>query len=296
MEIRYINTTRILSLIPVLYCLLDLPISAMMNRSVGLNLLNGVACLAAKRQIGPINSSISGRSIITGQLYIKSRLPRLLLGSLLLFWTISSAGQVSGDSSPVPADQSEQMSEQVSRPLNITFDEGNISVDIEGAALRDVLSQLSRLSGIKVGGTNQAGHSLVNERFSTLPTEKALQRLLGETNYLLIYEGGEGKGPVTALYLFPPGTDSAVQTREDALYEMDPAVLLDGLKDDALPPGMKALMLADRRAEIPAPDNIKLRVDALTRLLGRLGPEGSAESPTALQLREHLRNLEQQLE
>ncbi len=140
----------------------------------------------------------------------------------------------------------------------ITLQDGQLAAHIEGIPLRQVMAEVSRLSGAQVRWLSPDGEELVSAKFTALPLAEALRRILGEKNFLLFYSsaragtrlaqiwissGREGERQaalvlqsVSSLQKTPPDSDAASQVVIDpdtliqtALHDQDPYVRLDAI-------------------------------------------------------------------
>jgi hypothetical protein len=69
--------------------------------------------------------------------------------------------------------------------LDVTAANGRLTVHVSSAALRDVVREISRLTGIQVTGDNRLTGP-ISDDFSDLPTTEALERILVHVNYLIV--------------------------------------------------------------------------------------------------------------
>jgi hypothetical protein len=79
-------------------------------------------------------------------------------------------------------------------PGQIALQDGKLTAQIVAAPLRQVMEEMSRLSGARVRWlSGQAEEKPVSVEFTALPLPEALQRILREMNFLLFYTS-TGKG------------------------------------------------------------------------------------------------------
>ena len=79
-------------------------------------------------------------------------------------------------------------------PGEIRLQDGKLTARIKVAPLRQVMEEISRLSGARVRWLSQGGDEPVSVEFPPLPFPEALRRILGEKNFLLFYSSS-GEGP-----------------------------------------------------------------------------------------------------
>ena len=73
-------------------------------------------------------------------------------------------------------------------PGKITFLDGKLTAQIVSASLRQVMEEVSKLSGARVHWQNHDdGNAVVSVEFNDLPFSDALKRILGEKNFIFFY-------------------------------------------------------------------------------------------------------------
>jgi hypothetical protein len=133
-------------------------------------------------------------------------------------------------------------------PGTLTLRDGKVTAYLKAVPLDQVMTEVSRLSGVQVVWVDDTSRNKsVSVGFTDLPLLRALERLLGETNFVLFYADGQRNTRLTYIWIaaqrqraepqqsaflpttFLPGTtftgdepiDALIQT---ALYAPDPMV------------------------------------------------------------------------
>lgn len=94
----------------------------------------------------------------------------------------------------------------VNFPGQMTLQDGKLTARIMAAPLRQVMEEVSRLSGAQVLWLSQAGEEPVSVEFSALPFSEALRRILGERNFLLFYTTMGEEGRLIQIWISSGGT------------------------------------------------------------------------------------------
>ncbi len=100
----------------------------------------------------------------------------LCAACLLALATISGCVLAREPSAPIPGNAA----------VTLAFKEGRVSGRIRGVPLREVLSELSRQTGIPAYLSGGGMDEKIRVQFEDLPLEEALRRILGR-NYILVY-------------------------------------------------------------------------------------------------------------
>jgi hypothetical protein len=90
-------------------------------------------------------------------------------------------------------------------PGIITFRDEQLTVRITAAPLRQVMGEISRLSGAQVRWLSQEGEDLTSVEFTALPVTDALRRLLGGRNFLLFYTATGEETKLTQIWISASG-------------------------------------------------------------------------------------------
>ena len=133
-------------------------------------------------------------------------------------------------------------------PGTLTLRDGKVTAYLKAVSLDQVMTEVSRLSGVQVVWVDDTTRDKpVSVGFTDLPLLRALDRLLGDTNFVLFYADGQRNTRLTYIWIaaqrqrtepqqstflpttFLPGTtftgnepiDALIQT---ALYAPDPKV------------------------------------------------------------------------
>jgi hypothetical protein len=99
------------------------------------------------------------------------------LAAAMLFGTVLGAVSVSASDPPV---------HEVLPVPEVRYRDGRLSVWAAGAVRADVLAAVEREAGITLAGTVLDGRP-VNKRFEDVPLADALDRLLGDQNFVIFY-------------------------------------------------------------------------------------------------------------
>ena len=75
-------------------------------------------------------------------------------------------------------------------PPIVTYRSDQLSVRLEKVALEDVLTELGRVSGAEIQGAPREPRD-ITAQFDDVPLPEALQRLLGDQNFILTYGDGD---------------------------------------------------------------------------------------------------------
>ena len=110
--------------------------------------------------------------------------------------TLAPGNAVSGE--PLSRDIRASESADNGAQIDVSIDSGLLSLRSRDAPLADVLTEISRQAGIELVMEDELGYP-VSESFSNEPLTRALQRLLGGTNYMMVY--GSSEDPVNPRHL-----------------------------------------------------------------------------------------------
>ena len=127
----------------------------------------------------------------------------------------------SGNSRPYPsirvnADAGTNVDEvaALSTASAIGFNDGKLSVSLDAIPLQQVLTEVSRLTGIDIQLIGEHSASTVNVQFSDSPLEKGLRRLLIDVNTIFVYadkgESPNHDGQLIKVLILPQGENSNV--------------------------------------------------------------------------------------
>jgi len=75
--------------------------------------------------------------------------------------------------------------------LNLQFDGEKLSANLDGVSLRTVCEKISKEKGIWFRGGSSSVEQNVSVHFSDLPLEKALKRIVANTNHSLVFDKDE---------------------------------------------------------------------------------------------------------
>lgn len=126
----------------------------------------------------------------------------------------------------------------------IALQDGKLTARLTATPLRQVMEEVSRLSGARVrwlGGRTE--ERLVSAEFTAVPLPEALGRMLGETDFLLFYTSMREGAKPTQIWISPKPrlrltSDSAVQNQEPVAEQAEPdAVPIAALIQNAVSVG-----------------------------------------------------------
>src|SRR5262245_54822650 len=100
------------------------------------------------------------------------------LGGLLASVVLVSAP---GDAADAPAPEPENS------PETMTFQDDTLAVHVAGVPLEQLMAELSQLSGARVRWLTPRSAEPVTVEFPALPLSEALERLVGNKHFLLLY-------------------------------------------------------------------------------------------------------------
>ena len=87
-------------------------------------------------------------------------------------------------------------------PKQIALQDGKLTAQIVVAPLRQVMEEMSRLSGARVRWlSSEAEEKPVSVEFTALPLPEALRRILGEMNFLLFYTSTGNSVKLTEIWI-----------------------------------------------------------------------------------------------
>lgn len=138
----------------------------------------------------------------------------------------------------------------------LTLQEGKLTARIAAIPLRQVMTEVARLSGAQVLWLGPQDDQPVSVSFSSLSVAEALERLLPQKNFLLVYASKENDAQLTQIWISSLGTggtqlqiarrpprveqakttDPPQVTNDDPLAEADPELtaVLDANLETAL--------------------------------------------------------------
>ena len=87
-------------------------------------------------------------------------------------------------------------------PGTLTLRDGKVSAQLNAVPLGQVMAEVSRLSGVQVVWVDDTSRLRpVSVGFTNLPLLRALDRLLGETNFMLFYTGDPRNTKLTHIWI-----------------------------------------------------------------------------------------------
>ena len=90
----------------------------------------------------------------------------------------------------------------------MTFKEGKFTARINSTALRQVMEEFSRLSGINVSWTGPETEDLISLRFANLSPDRAVEKILDGQSYLLFYKAIENGDKLTRVKIISVTSES----------------------------------------------------------------------------------------
>jgi len=169
--------------------------------------------------------------------------------------------------------------------VEISFDDGLVSVQSDNADLKQVLQRLSTESGFRLWISDNLQQQQVSVRIEKQTMEEALRQLLVDNSYALVYDNND---VVTALHVLPPGTTQPANVMltpetDDARQQ----VMQDALESSLLPDNVKSALLNQFAVSDEAVKNpvTVQRSQVLEALIENLKNLGAANPETMDQLR-----------
>jgi hypothetical protein len=157
-------------------------------------------------------------------------------------------------------------------PGQIALQEGKLAAKIVAAPLRQVMEEVSRLSGAQVRWlSTQVEERPVSVEFTALPLPEALGRILGETNFLLFYTTvGEGT-KLTQIWISAKGIGEGQSGLISPPASQGEEIVERQAEPDTMP--IATLLQAAVSTAEPA-----VRIDAIARLGGYAQVDPRVES------------------
>ena len=151
-------------------------------------------------------------------------------------------------------------------PGKLVFQDGQLTARIAAMPLRQVMEELSRVSGAQIRWLNSTdGAEVISVEFPPLPIVEALQRILHEKNFLLFYTASREEPRLTQIWIsskkntggplvfVPPpvtarGTAPKAEESEEETTQPVEAVIWAALNDEDLPSRLSAIEDLGERA------------------------------------------------
>jgi hypothetical protein len=96
-----------------------------------------------------------------------------------------------------------------SKQLEIVLRDGQLSVALDNAPLRQVMAELSRLTGIEIRFKNFHQQLMLNQHFENVPLEQGLRFLLRGIDSMFVYAGIDKNRRLTRILLLGDNTGNA---------------------------------------------------------------------------------------
>ena len=215
-------------------------------------------------------------AVLRAILSYKSRLAVFFIGPVFLVYAGSCFAQdtLSGETEQAMPAANSNFSLKLSGDL--------ISGDVRNVPMRHVFHELSSLTRIKVMLSDKIKPTKITASFESVSLENALRSLLVDSSYVLVYDGKGDNARITGVYVLPPGMSrlpaGAAGNGEQSL------VLTNALKSTSIPANIKAALLHQTAPE-QLKNNVRLRSQAIYKLLEHLEAAGDAKSETIHRLR-----------
>lgn len=162
-----------------------------------------------------------------------------------------------------------------------------ISGRIDNVPIRQVLHELSTKTQIKVLISEKLKPTRVTAYFSALTLDNALRSILGNSSYVLVYDGKGDNALVTAVYVLPSSEALPVSDATEESHSVKLQVLKNALQSRTIPDNIKAALLAQASSNVAEPQRAgrALRAEAIQALLEHIKAVGAAQPETIRQLR-----------
>ncbi len=207
----------------------------------------------------------------------KSRLAVFFIGPVFLVYAGSCFAQdtLSGET--------EQAMLAANSNFSLKLSGDFISGCVNNVPMRHVFHELSSLTKIKVMLSDKIKPTKITACFESVSLENALRSLLVDSSYVLVYDGKGDNARITGVYVLPPGM-SRVPAGAAAGNGEQSRVLTNALKSTSIPANIKAALLHQTAPE-QLKNNVRLRSQAIYKLLEHLEAAGDAKSETIHRLR-----------
>jgi hypothetical protein len=124
----------------------------------------------------------------------------------------------------------------------ITFQSEKLTARVTATSLRQVLEEISRVSGVQVRWLNLGGKEPVTVDFVALPFSEAIPRLLDERNFVLFYSSTGTGARLTQIWISSSNTggEQLEGTQQTLSQEQAPLTPTgdDTAEEDVIPPDM----------------------------------------------------------
>ena len=208
-----------------------------------------------------------------------------LAGIMQVFCAATSLAAQNIDSKdPDPASHS------ATEQMTLSIDNGLVSADLKAVPIGVVLESFSSQSGIKINISPERVATTISDRFTDLPVDAALQRLIAGTSYAMVRDNERGGSPVTEVYVVGtrPSPDKREGTTPGGFSTQEE--VLESLDEIALPDDIKRAMRETYRSneEARSLPLAQARYEALSQLVESLETTAPPNSEITRQLREKL--------
>lgn len=196
--------------------------------------------------------------------------------------------------------------DSLSQNVDVQVIANKVTVNLEENYLREVLDSIGKQSKIKFRFSNGIRPQKLSERFSLLPMNQALKRLLRNASYVIKLSRSEAGDRVTEVLILPRGTASLDDKR--VLTQPNKSTMLrdvgrqiqgfkleemsNQLESASLPDDIRAQLRAITKKQVDLGKDITLNQDkVLTEMIQQLNSKGAVKPETTQQIRQHIQNI-----
>jgi len=123
----------------------------------------------------------------------------------------------------------------------ITFKHEQLTTTITATSLRQVMAEISKVSGVQIRWLDTEGEESVTVKFVALPLSEAISHLLGERNFLLFYSSPGERARLTQVWISSKktGTKQLEDSPQPLPQEqLPPPSVEDTPEEGVIPPDM----------------------------------------------------------
>lgn len=161
-------------------------------------------------------------------------------------------------------------------PGTLTLQEGKLTAHVAALPLRQVITEVARLSGAQVLWLGQQDERPISVAFSSLSIAEALERLLPQKNFLLLYASKDNDARLRQIWISSLGTGGTQLqiTRRPPVVEQAKTTDLPQMINDDPPaeadPELTAVLDANLETALQGTD-ANNRIEAIEALSGMAG-------------------------
>jgi hypothetical protein len=136
-------------------------------------------------------------------------------------------------------------------PKALALEQGRLTVKTSSTSLRQVMEELSSLTGVEVSWLGKGMGRTVSVNLSDLPVEDAIRRILRKENYVLFYTSREGSDELSRVLILPRDTGTKQPPSAGRWQLAMETLLMDETPDDEkmAPEGTEQMEQVDEQAE-----------------------------------------------